>query len=131
MPDDRRWVSGCVFCETSRITSPIEIHRTDIDSDDPLAFMVFEPLNPVTPGHQLVVPVDHVPHAAYDTRITRGAMQVAAMLLWDLPAGNIITSKGSAATQTVFHFHVHVVPRQLGDGLHLPWTGQDVSQTTP
>jgi histidine triad (HIT) family protein len=37
---------------------------------------------------------------------------------------NLITSVGSAATQTVFHLHVHVVPRRAGDGLALPWTSQ-------
>jgi histidine triad (HIT) family protein len=35
---------------------------------------------------------------------------------------NIITSTGSSATQTVFHLHLHVVPRSTGDGLTLPWT---------
>jgi histidine triad (HIT) family protein len=35
---------------------------------------------------------------------------------------NIITSVGSAATQTVRHLHVHVVPRRRGDGLQLPWS---------
>jgi histidine triad (HIT) family protein len=35
---------------------------------------------------------------------------------------NIITSMGEYATQTVFHLHVHIVPRRLNDGLHLPWT---------
>jgi histidine triad (HIT) family protein len=39
------------------------------------------------------------------------------------PPCNIITSAGSDATQTVFHLHLHVVPRRAGDGLALPWTG--------
>jgi histidine triad (HIT) family protein len=38
---------------------------------------------------------------------------------------NIITSVGAEATQTVFHLHLHVVPRRFGDGLALPWTGQE------
>jgi diadenosine tetraphosphate (Ap4A) HIT family hydrolase len=37
---------------------------------------------------------------------------------------NIITSIGPAASQTVMHTHLHIVPRTEGDGLHLPWTGQ-------
>ncbi|OHT47970.1 hypothetical protein BKG71_25700 [Mycobacteroides chelonae] len=37
---------------------------------------------------------------------------------------NVITSIGPDATQTVFHTHIHVVPRRENDGLHLPWTGQ-------
>ena len=38
---------------------------------------------------------------------------------------NLITSSGPAATQTIPHIHVHYVPRWPGDGLHLPWTGQE------
>jgi histidine triad (HIT) family protein len=49
-------------------------------------------------------------------------MHRAAELMAEHPAANLITSKGSAATQTVFHLHVHLVPRQVDDGLPLPWT---------
>jgi histidine triad (HIT) family protein len=38
---------------------------------------------------------------------------------------NIISSKGPAATQTVFHLHLHLVPRTAGDCLALPWTNQE------
>lgn len=41
-----------------------------------------------------------------------------------VPAYNLITATGSEATQTIPHFHVHLVPRLAGDGLTLPWTGQ-------
>ncbi|CAL9324879.1 HIT family protein [Streptomyces sp. SudanB91_2054] len=51
-------------------------------------------------------------------------MRRAAELMAGHPAVNLITSKGEAATQSVFHFHVHVVPRQEGDGRPLPWTAQ-------
>lgn len=44
-------------------------------------------------------------------------------------AANLITSRGGAATQTVFHLHVHVVPREAGDGLALPWTPQQTTRT--
>ena len=40
-----------------------------------------------------------------------------------LESANLITSAGAAASQTVYHLHVHVVPRAEGDGLALPWTG--------
>jgi histidine triad (HIT) family protein len=42
----------------------------------------------------------------------------------EMPGANIITSIGRVATQSVFHLHVHIVPRHEGDGLCLPWTGQ-------
>lgn len=41
-----------------------------------------------------------------------------------LESANFITSAGPAATQSVFHLHVHLVPRFEDDGLILPWTGQ-------
>ena len=83
----------------------------------------FEPLNPVTPGHLLVVPFKHVEDALEDPALTGAVMTYAAQLA--TPDCNLITSIGSAATQTVRHLHIHIVPRRVGDGLALPWTGQD------
>jgi histidine triad (HIT) family protein len=85
---------------------------------------VFEPVNPVTPGHMLVVPVEHVEHAATDPHVSARAMEIAATVAQRYRSANIITSIGRPATQTVKHLHLHVVPRRDGDGLHLPWTGQ-------
>lgn len=84
--------------------------------------VAFTPLNPVTPGHVLIVPTEHVENAASDPKLTGHVMQFAAEWGRDLQGDfNIITSSGGAATQTVKHLHVHVVPRRPGDGLHLPW----------
>lgn len=47
---------------------------------------------------------------------------------------NLITSRGAAATQSVFHLHLHLVPRTEGDGLALPWRdagGSEVGQDQP
>jgi histidine triad (HIT) family protein len=90
--------------------------------------VVFSPLNPVTRGHVLVVPSVHVPHAAFDPKFTAEVMRCAAELADVVGDCNIITSVGPAATQTVEHLHVHVVPRRPGDGLLLPWTGQHVTR---
>lgn len=57
-------------------------------------------------------------------------MRRAAELMAEHPDANIITSKGSLATQTVFHLHVHLVPRAAGDGLPLPWTPRRAARTT-
>jgi histidine triad (HIT) family protein len=87
----------------------------------------FTPLNPVTDGHLLVVPAKHVADACEDPIMTARTMERAALLLAGRYGGedaNIITSIGPAATQTVRHLHLHIVPRRPGDGLHLPWTGQ-------
>src|SRR5262249_23058526 len=80
-----------------------------------------EPLNPVTPGHQLFVPVWHAEHPS------RAAVRIA-MGCAEYSGGSqggdftLITSSGTAATQTIRHIHVHYVPRHSGDGLTLPWT---------
>ncbi|MYX67350.1 histidine triad (HIT) family protein [Streptomyces sp. KhCrAH-43] len=48
-------------------------------------------------------------------------MHRAAELMQDSGPMNLITSKGREATQSVFHLHLHLVPRAAGDGLALPW----------
>lgn len=84
--------------------------------------VVIEPLNPVVDGHRLVIPERHVTDAAHVLSVTETAMRVAGLVARQAGDCNIITSCGEAATQTVFHLHVHVVPRRENDGLHLPWT---------
>jgi len=86
----------------------------------------FEPLNPVTPGHLLIVPKGHTASALTSPEGAGRAARFAAEIARDLELDdfNLITSAGSWATQSVFHLHWHLVPRRDGDGLALPWTGQ-------
>lgn len=114
----------CVFCGIVAAKSSTKI------TEDWLHTIVFEPLNPVTPGHMLVVPKRHVSDFA-DDPITSGYTMLRAAEYAKAAGGdfNLITSKGTAATQTVFHLHVHLVPRREGDGLALPWTGQRDKQS--
>jgi histidine triad (HIT) family protein len=110
-------VSDCVFCA--------RIERGEYDYEDKWS-VAFQPLSPVTPGHFLVVPRKHVSHALESPRSAGKALELAGYLAnqMSLESANFITSAGKAATQSVFHLHVHVVPRREGDGLALPWTGQ-------
>jgi histidine triad (HIT) family protein len=110
-------VNDCVFCD--------RVERGEYDYDDEYN-VTFQPLNPVTPGHFLVVPRKHI-KSALTVPISAGrAFAFAAELasLMDLSDFNLITSAGKYATQTVFHLHVHVVPRHENDGLVLPRTDQ-------
>jgi histidine triad (HIT) family protein len=86
--------------------------------------LVIAPLTPVTDGHALVFLRRHVADAAEDPHATGDVMEVASSYIreHDIGACNLITSVGAQATQTVFHMHVHVVPRREGDGLRLPWS---------
>lgn len=119
-------VPGCVFCEPESIESDIAFYAIEGE-----LIMVFEPLDPVTPGHLLVVPFQHVDDISgrlgekvVQSPVIAKTMMIVAELAADVGDCNVITSKGAAATQTVNHLHVHVVPRTEGDGLALPWTGQ-------
>lgn len=87
----------------------------------------FVPLNPVTEGHVLVVPHKHVRDVAEDPDVSAATMRAAAELARDVGPCNVITSAGPEATQTVFHLHLHVVPRRPGDGLALPWTPKETA----
>jgi histidine triad (HIT) family protein len=69
----------------------------------------------------LVIPHAHVPDVGTSPGVSALVMTAAAEIAAGLESVNVITSKGSPATQTVFHLHLHVVPRHEGDGLHLPW----------
>ncbi|MFD5588776.1 HIT family protein [Streptomyces sp. NPDC127063] len=111
----------CVFCEIVAGTAPATIVREWPDA------MAIVPLGPVTPGHVLVIPRQHVANVGEDPAVSGAAAARAAELAAELPAANVITSMGSAATQTVFHLHWHVVPRAEGDGLPLPWTPQQTA----
>lgn len=109
-----------MFCDIVVGEAPCPRHFAEMGEHS----VVFEPLNPVTPGHLLVVPKRHVDNAAEDPKLTAKVMLAASVMAGKFPSANIITSIGAPATQRVHHLHLHVVPRREGDGLHLPWTGQ-------
>lgn len=107
---------NCVFCE--------RIVTGDYWWEDKTS-VAFFPLNPVVPGHILVVPKRHVKDFTVDETVSGDTMRAATFIA--KRAGgqwNLITSKGPAATQTIMHLHIHLVQRLEDDGLHLPWTGQ-------
>jgi histidine triad (HIT) family protein len=112
----------CLFC---KIVAG-EIPATVIAEDErTIAFM---DINPATRGHALVIPRAHARDVHdIDTDDLRAvaatAQTVAARAIQRLGAAgvNLLNSNGAAAWQTVFHFHLHVIPRYDGDPLRLPW----------
>lgn len=104
---------SCVFCEIVEGKSPAKIVR---EWEDAVALI---DANPIVDGHMLVIPRKHVTDVTEDPDVSSAVMRAAAELA-EAPC-NIITSAGSEATQTVFHLHLHVVPRTAHDGLALPW----------
>lgn len=105
----------CVFCDILTGDAPAGHIR---EWDDAIAFT---PINPVVEGHTLVIPRVHVDSAATDPDIAADTMRRAAELATESEHSNLLTSIGAPATQSVFHLHIHVVPRAAGDGLMLPW----------
>ena len=113
----------CLFCGIVAGEVPAEI----VDSDeDTVAFM---DINPATRGHALVVPREHsrdlMDVSDSDLQSTMLAARRLARRMDETlrPDGfNLLNSCRPAAWQTVFHFHVHVIPRYDDDPLRLPWT---------
>ncbi|MGO4634948.1 HIT family protein [Streptomyces sp. 2RAF24] len=113
----------CIFCAIAAREAPAVIVR-----EWPDALAVRPRSGGVHPEHVFVLPRVHVEDAGADPEVTAAVIRRAAELMAEHPAANLITSKGSAATQSVFHLHVHVVPRQEDDGLPLPWTPQHTAR---
>ena len=112
----------CLFCRIVAGTIPSET----IDSDE--RTVAFMDINPATLGHALVVPREHsadlLEIGEEDLTATILAAQRLAKHMKEVlnaDAINLINACGSAAWQTVFHFHIHVVPRYEDDPLKLPW----------
>ncbi len=114
-------MSDCVFCAIVAGTAPA---RTVYEDDHVVAFL---DIRPVRPGHTLVIPRDHIPDLAGITsdigaRLFDGARRVGAALRASSIAAdgvNVMINDGRAAFQTVFHTHLHVVPRHTGDRITL------------
>jgi histidine triad (HIT) family protein len=112
----------CLFC---KIVAG-DIPATKVHEDErTIAFM---DINPGTRGHLLVVPREHatdlleIPDEDLEA-VARAGKLLAQRITERLRADgvNLLNSCGSAAWQTVFHFHLHVIPRYGGDPLQLPW----------
>ena len=118
MPDP-----DCRFCKIVAGAIPATVVRED---ERTVAFM---DINPATRGHLLVIPREHSANlleiGAEDLCACAAAgKELAALVTERLGADgvNLINSCGRDAWQTVFHFHLHVIPRYVADPLRLPWT---------
>jgi len=113
----------CLFCRIVAGDIPATIVAED---ERTIAFM---DINPATRGHTLVVPRAHARDlheidSGDLAAVAATAQTIAGRQLERLGADgvNLLNSSGPAAWQTVFHFHMHVIPRYAGDPLKLPWT---------
>lgn len=113
----------CVFCSIARGWVP----STEVVAEGS-AWIAFFPLNPATPGHTLVIPRSHVRNLwDADLELASIVMRAAVLVGRAIDRGlkpqgmNLITSDGRVAEQTVFHLHLHLVPRWREDGFGQIW----------
>jgi histidine triad (HIT) family protein len=116
----------CIFCKIVAGELPAEIVQED---DETIAFV---DINPWTRGHALVIPRAHSRNL-YEVdpgdlaAASRGAQRLAVRMRDTLGCAgvNLLNCCEPAAWQTVFHFHVHVIPRYDDDPLRLPAAPQE------
>ena len=118
----------CIFCKV--IAHEIPAHFL-WEEDETVAFM---DINPWTRGHALVIPRNHstdlLEISEQDLAATAaGAQRLARMQKEQLGCDgvNLLNSCGAAGWQTVFHFHIHSIPRYANDPLQLPTRPEQAS----
>jgi histidine triad (HIT) family protein len=112
----------CIFCKVIAGEIPGEV----VDSDDRTVTVM--DINPATRGHVVVIPREHsedlLAVSEEDLAATMNAVRRITSRMQETiePDGfNVLNNMGRAAWQSIFHFHVHVIPRYRDDPLQLPW----------
>ncbi len=113
---------NCIFCKLANGDIPTRIIYEDED------FTAFLDTGPATRGHALLVPKEHYPDlfAMPDELLGKAAAkakELSGRIKEKLGAGgfNLVQNNGELAGQTVFHFHIHMIPRFADDGQKVGW----------
>lgn len=122
---------NCIFCKINRG----EIPSTTIYEDDD--FKVILDINPASKGHAVILPKNHAADifALQDEdaeKLFKTARKCAAAMKDVLHCDgiNILQNNGEAAGQTVFHLHVHLIPRYQGDTVNIAWKPLETAENT-
>lgn len=118
----------CIFCKLANNVYP----TNSIYEDD--FFNVILDVGPATKGHVLIIPKEHyanlyeMPEDLLQKAIVL-AKKMAAHMTEKLNCDgfNIVQNNGETAGQTVFHFHIHLIPRYKGDNQNINWVPQKPS----
>jgi len=123
----------CIFCDIIRGAAEVSMCYEDRDA---LAFMDIQPVNQ---GHVLVVPRQHY-ESLLDLPTDLGmhlfsvAMELGPVIrrVTGTEGMNLVVSSGESAGQDVYHFHIHLIPRRVGDGFDvpLPFPGSSMPERT-
>lgn len=114
---------ACIFCKIANGEIPSSTVYEDED------FRVILDLSPASKGHALLLPKEHFQDVcALDEKRAARALSVCAKVGAAMKASlgcagfNLVQNNGSAAGQTVFHFHIHIIPRYEGAAPIVTWT---------
>lgn len=113
---------NCIFCKIANGEIP---SRTIYEDEQ---FRVFLDLNPAAKGHALIVPKEHYANlyelpedlAADAMRLAKKEMALMTQKL-SCDGFQLVQNNGETAGQTVFHFHLHLIPRYRTDGQKIAW----------
>ena len=121
--------ANCIFCKIANGEIPSATIYEDGD------FRAFLDLNPATRGHALIVPKEHYANVLeLDDELCGKAFLLAKKLSGKMMKAlkcdgvNLVQNNGEAAGQTVFHFHLHIIPRYENDGAGVTWKPGSISQ---
>lgn len=120
--------ADCIFCKLANG----EIPTNSIYEDDD--FKVILDASPATKGHALILPKEHFDNLyEVDDAVAAKIMPLAKKLANNMKEKlhcdgiNVLQNNGEAAGQTVFHLHVHLIPRTTGDNAILEWNHLSLS----
>ena len=121
MPNDQL-IKDCIFCKMLR--GEIPCYKL-YENDSTLGFM---DINPINDGHALVIPKYHsenlyeTPDVWLGAAISAAGKIAAAVNKVIRPEGiNLLQANGAGAKQSVFHLHIHIIPRYAEDGVGMNW----------
>lgn len=118
----------CIFCRLANGDIPV-----DAIYEDDLVKVIFD-AGPASEGHVLIIPKSHA-DGIYDLtdeqaeRIFAVAVKVSNALkkAFEPDGLNVVQNNGEIAGQTVFHFHMHLIPRYKGDGVNVGWNPKELT----
>jgi histidine triad (HIT) family protein len=123
-------MADCIFCKI--VAGQIPCTKVYEDA----TVLAFMDINPISPGHTLVIPKKHYEaigemSAEEAAALFRPVPSLAAAVKGALGAEalNVLQNNGRAAGQAVAHLHVHLIPRWTGDGLGFHWPAKSADFT--
>lgn len=120
---------NCIFCKLANGEIPTSTLYEDED------FRVILDASPASKGHALIIPKEHYANLyELDDELAAKAMILAKKMVTKLTdilgcdGYNLVQNNGTAAGQTVFHFHLHMIPRYEGDNVGMGWNMGELTE---